>query len=139
MSTRKTSRPHRRIAIATLSALAVSAGVASAEPPLALSRTTAQEGKVAQQPDSVRHGPLSPEDQALVKRWAELFAAVLGEFQANHRDPVANIEGDFTERIIRVRRVSGADQWVERTLTKKELATEDLRALAKKLYEASLK
>lgn len=138
MTTRRIFRSNRAVAIATLSALAMSAGVASGQTPLALSRTSGQEGTVPQQPRGVRQNPLSLEDQALVKRWAELFAAVLGEFQTNHRDPVANIEGDFSVRTIRVRRATGTDKWVERTLTKQELATEDLRALAKKLYDASL-
>ena len=84
----------------------------------------------------VRHGPLSAEDQALVKRWAELFAAVLGEFRDDHRDPTANVEGDFSTREIRIRRLTG-DGWVDRTLTKQELATADLRALAKRLYQDS--
>ena len=139
MSTRRFSRLTRAIVIATACTVALSAGVAAAQPAPANSATTSREGTVAQQQESVRQGPLSPEDQALVKRWAELFAAVLGEFQANHRDAVANIEGDFSVRMIRIRRVTGADQWVERTLTKKELGTEDLRAIAKRLYEASLK
>jgi hypothetical protein len=139
MSTRRTSRPNRVVVIAALSACALSANTAVGQTTMPSSEAFHQEGTVPQEPRSVRHGPLSPEDQALVKRWAELFAAVLGEFQTNHRDPVANIEGDFTVRTIRVRRVRGADQWVERTLTKTELATEDVRALAKKLYEASIK
>ena len=139
MSTRMILRSNRAVVIATSSMVALSAGVAAARPTPMFSRTTVQGGAMAQQPDSVRQSPLSPEDQALVKRWAELFASVLGEFQVNHRDAVANIEGDFSTRLIRVRRVTGTDDWVERTLTKKELATEDLRALAKKLYEASQK
>ena len=88
------------------------------------------------QANDVRQGPLSAEDQALIKRWAELFADVLGEFKADRRDPTANIEADFSTREIRIRRVAD-DGWVDRTLTKQELATADLRALAKRLYEES--
>ena len=94
----------------------------------------AQEGGV---PSDVRQGPLSPEDQALVKGWSQLFAAVLGEFRADHRNPTANIEGDFATREIRVRRTAGTNEWVGRTLTKKDLATVDVRMFAKKLYEES--
>jgi hypothetical protein len=139
MSTRRLSRSNRATVIATVGVVALSVSVASAQPVSPALSQTLEEPTMSQGQGNVRQGPLSPEDMALVKRWAELFAAVLGEFQANHRDPVANIEGDFSVRMIRVRRVTGADQWVERTLTKKELGTEDLRALAKRLYEASLK
>ena len=142
MTTRNPSRSSRMIAIASVAgAIAIAVGASGAQaarwlPPIATvgQAFLMQEGIV---PGDVRQGPLSPEDQALVKRWSELFAAVLGEFRADHRYAVANIEGDFATRKIRIRRTVGTDQWVDRTLTKKELATVDVRALAKKLYEES--
>ena len=61
----------------------------------------------------------------------------IGEFQADHRDLTANIEADFSTREILIRRSTGTDQRVGQTLTRQELATADLRALAKRLYEES--
>ena len=124
MTTRTSSRYSRVIAIvAVAGAISLSAGASGAQEAVVQS--------------DVRQGLLSREDQALVRRWSELFAAVLGEFRADHRDPTANIEGDFTTREIRIRRTAGTDAWVGRTLTKQDLATVDVRALAKKLYEES--
>ena len=142
MTTRNPSWSSRVIAVvavAGLFSLAAGASVAQAArwiPSIATigHSMLAQEDAV---PSDVRQGPLSPEDQALVTRWSELFAAVLGEFRADHRDPTANIEGDFATREIRVRRIAGTGAWVGRTLTKKDLATVDVRAFAKKLYEES--
>jgi hypothetical protein len=76
-------------------------------------------------------------DEALVKRWAELFSYILAEFRADRRDPTAAIEGDYTTRHLRIRRVAPANGWVDRTLTEKELRTANLRALAKRLYAES--
>lgn len=78
-------------------------------------------------------------DQQLVRRWAELFAYVLAEFRADHRDATAAIEGDYSTRRIRVLRSTGDDRWVDRTLTEQELRTTDLRALAKRLYAESIR
>jgi len=78
-------------------------------------------------------------DQQLVRRWAELFAHVLAEFRADHRDATAAIEGDYSTRRIRVLRSTGDDRWVDRTLSEEELRTTDLRALAKRLYAESIR
>jgi hypothetical protein len=142
MTTRNPSRSSRTIAVvAVASALSLAAGASVAQaarwlPPIAMigQSILTQEGVVQ---STVRQGPLSPEDQALVKRWSELFAAVLGEFRADHRDATARIEGDFATRQIRIRRTTGIDEWIGRTLTKQQLATVDVRAFAKKLYEES--
>ncbi len=143
MTTRIPSRSSRLIAIvAVVGAIVLTAGVTGAQaaqwlPPLsAIGRSMlAQEGIV--QGNDVRQGPLSPAEQMLVTRWSQLFAAVLAEFQADHRSPVANIEGDFTTRELRIRRTVGEDAWVTRTLTTQQLASADLRALAKRLYAES--
>ena len=146
MTTRKPSRSSRAIGIvAVLGLTSISVSVTGAQTSRLLSplATAGQwmltrEGIVQQRsPDDVRQSPLTPEDQALIKRWAELFANVLTEFRADNRDPVTNIEGDFSTREIRIRRVGGEDRWVGRTLTKHELATGDLKALAKHLYAES--
>jgi hypothetical protein len=148
MTTSKPSRSSRAIGVVAVATLiSISAGVTGAQAAQWLSPLAAaghwmltEEGIVQQgSPNDVRQGPLSAEDQALAKRWAELFANVLVEFKADNRDPIANIEGDFSTRELRIRRTVGEDQWVDRTLTKKELATADLRALAKRLYEESKK
>jgi hypothetical protein len=78
-------------------------------------------------------------DQQLARRWAELFAHVLAEFRADRRDATAAIEGDYSTRRIRVLRSTGDDRWVDRTLTKQELRTTDLRAVAKRLYAESVR
>jgi len=144
MTTRQlqyTFRSSRVIAVAAVAAAAlVGAGAAPAArrlPPLAMPGHVPATTEATMRNEDVRQGPPSTEDQALIRRWSELFAAVLGEFQADHRDPVANIEGDFTTREIRIRRFTGGEQWVGRTLTKRELATSNLRALAKRLYRES--
>jgi hypothetical protein len=148
MTTRKPSRSSRAIGIvAVVGLISISASVTGAQAARWLSPfATAghwiltEEGIVQQRtPNDVRQGPVSPEDQALAKRWAELFANVVLEFKADHRSPVTNIEGDFSTREIRIRRTVGEDQWVDRTLTKDELATADLKALAKGLYGESKK
>ena len=73
-----------------------------------------------------------------VRRWAELFSYVIVEFQADHRDPVGNVEGDFSTKLLRVRKAEPkGESWASITLTDRELARTDLRALAKKLYAAS--
>lgn len=138
--TRTPSQSSRVIAVITVvAAIALTAAVTSAQtaqllPPIAaVSRAVLMQEGVMQGGD-VRQGPLTSEDQMLVRRWSELFANLLLEFRADHRDPVANIEGDFTTRELRIRRSAGDDAWVKHTLTKQELATADLRALAKKLY-----
>ena len=74
-------------------------------------------------------------DEASVKRWAELFANILGEFSADDRDPTGRVQGDYSTRTVRV--IGAADDrdvGVTRTLTKRELATADLKALARRLY-----
>lgn len=137
---RRVSRSSRSIAVLTVCAavfVGASAGAAQAArvlPPLVSAGQIGQE--VQMQGNDVRQGPLSADDRALIRRWAELFADVLGEFRADRRDAVANIEADFSTREICIRRVTG-DGWVDRTLTKQELATADLRALAKQLYDES--
>jgi hypothetical protein len=141
MKSRNPSRSSRIIAVAAIAAAisfavhATGAQAARLLPPLAHAgqMVLMQEAQV----DDVRQSPVTPEDQALAKRWAELFAAVIVEFQADHRDMTANIEGDFSTRQIRVRRTTGTDAWVSKTLTRQELATGDLRALAKRLYAQS--
>lgn len=143
MTTRIPSQSSRMIAVvAVVGAISITAGVTGAQtarwlPPIAsVGRAVLTQERFV--PGSnVRQGPLSSEDQVLVKRWSELFAAVLVEFRADHRDPVAKIEGDFTTRELRIRRTVGEDAWVKKTLTKQELATADLHALAKKLYAES--
>jgi len=73
-----------------------------------------------------------------VKRWAQLFAYVLDEFKADKRDPTANIEGDFSTREIRIRSPrADRETWAGRNLTEQELATSDLRSLARELYSAA--
>ena len=143
MRTRTPSRSSRIIAVgATAAAVLFAAHATGAQtarwiPPLALAgETLIQETTVPSSLD-VRQSRPSPADRALAKRWAELFAAVIGEFQADHRDLTANIQGDFSTREIRIRRTTGTDRWVGQTLTRQELATADLRALAKRLYEES--
>jgi hypothetical protein len=77
-------------------------------------------------------------DVALVKRWAQLFAYILEDFQADHRDPTASMEGDFATREIRIRTdLADSEEWVGRTLTEDELRAADIRALAKELYAES--
>jgi hypothetical protein len=77
-------------------------------------------------------------DARLVRRWAELFSYVIAEFQADHRDLVANVEGDFSTKLLRVRMAeTKTERWASITLTDQELARTDLRAMAKKLYAAS--
>jgi len=78
-----------------------------------------------------------PVDTALARRWGELFANVIQEFQRDNRDLVGNIEGDFTTREIKVRATSAGDDdslWVSRTLSEEELRTGDLEELARALY-----
>jgi hypothetical protein len=77
-------------------------------------------------------------DRALVTRWASLTAYLLDEFKQDNRTPVANIEGDFSSREVRVRVTSAReDVWVSKTLTEAELRTADMRAVAKTLYAAA--
>jgi hypothetical protein len=68
-----------------------------------------------------------------VRRWATLVAYVLEEFKRDDRDPTGKVEADFVSRTIRVVGAAGGTGTV-RTLTSKELATADLRVLAKQLY-----
>ena len=77
-------------------------------------------------------------DVALVKRWAQLFAYILEDFRADHRDPTASIEGDFATREISIRTdLADGEQWVGRTLAEDELRTADIHALATQLYAES--
>jgi hypothetical protein len=77
-------------------------------------------------------------DERLVRRWADLFAYVIGEFQADHRDLIGNVEGDFSTRLLRVRQAEPeSESWASVTLTEQELATGDLPAIARNLYTAS--
>lgn len=79
-----------------------------------------------------------PLEHALVKRWAELFSYVIAEFQKDHRDVTANIEGDYSTLDIRIHKLQGAEKdWVTRRLTVEELRSADLRALATRLYASS--
>lgn len=78
-----------------------------------------------------------PVDTVLARRWGELFANVIQEFQRDNRDLVGNIEGDFTTREIKVRATSAGDDdslWVSRTLSEEELRGGDLQELARELY-----
>lgn len=144
MMTRHPSRSSRLIvvvAVAGATSIAADATAAQAAGwlPLATAgqRVLMQEGFMQGSTASVRHGPLSNEDQALVERWSQLFALVLGEFRNDHRSASANIEADFSAREIRIRRTVGGDAWAGRTPTKQELATADLPKLAKLLYDES--
>jgi hypothetical protein len=92
---------------------------------------------MSSQSDDSRQAP-SGIDQKLVRRWAELFSYVIQEFRAHDRDATAAIEGDYATRRIRILRSIGNDRWVDRTLTRQELETTDLRALAKRLYAESV-
>jgi hypothetical protein len=77
-------------------------------------------------------------DVALVRRWAQLYAYIIADFQADHRDLAASVEGDFSTRQIRLRTdVASNEEWVGRTLTEDELRTADIRALASELYAES--
>ena len=81
-----------------------------------------------------------PVDTVLARRWAELFASVIGRFHSEHRDLLGNLEGDFTTREVRVRATSARDDdslWVSRTLTENELRTADLATMAGDLYRAA--
>ena len=78
-----------------------------------------------------------PVNPVLAKRWAELFANVIQQFQHDERDLVGNLEGDFTTREIKVRATSAGDVdslWVSRTLSEQELRTADLRQVASAIY-----
>jgi hypothetical protein len=76
-------------------------------------------------------------DPAQAKRWAELFALVLGEFIADNRDATGRIEGDFSTRTLRIVAANDRETGVTRILTATELKTHDLRELAKRLYAES--
>ena len=81
-----------------------------------------------------------PVDAALARRWAELFAGIIAQFQADGRDLPGNLEGDFTTREIRVRASTAGDNdslWVSKTLTESELRTADLGKTVRELYEAA--
>ena len=144
-STNPTRRTARHMAVVTLITLSSGLGFvgvahgAREEQPAARDWNHSAEVFVTQDRNDVRQNPLSTEDQALVKRWAELFAAILGEFLADHRDPTASMKGDFSTLELRIRRITGTDDWVDRKLTKKELTSADLRELAKQLYNESKK
>jgi len=89
--------------------------------------------------DDVRPAQGPGIDVAQVRRWAELFAFILGEFKADDRDPTGRIEGDFSVRMIRIVGANDREAGVTRTLTANELAKDDLRELAKRLYADSKK
>jgi len=144
MTTRNPSRSSKIIAVAVVAAtvsFAAHATGAQVAHWLPLARgghmVLMQEGRMRGSPDDVRQSPVTPEDQAMAKRWAELFAAIITEFHADHRDMTANIEGDFTTHHIRIRRTTGTDDWVSKTLTRQELAAADMHTLAKRLYDES--
>src|SRR5262245_48625692 len=105
--------------------------------PTLVSETCGQEASV----EPTQQGRTEiPVDTALARRWSELFAGVIGQFHAERRDLVANIEGVFTTREIRVRATSAGDNeslWVSKTLTEDQLRTADLGAIARQLYAAA--
>ena len=124
---------HTRIRSATVGgvvamALSVGSNVSGAQ----------QVNFVAEAPSGVRSAQGVGVDAALVKRWAQLFAYIIADFQADHRDLTASIEGDFSTREIRLRTdVASSEEWVGRTLTEDELRSAEIRALASELYAAS--
>jgi hypothetical protein len=77
-------------------------------------------------------------DPVAVRQWASLTAHLIEAFREDHRSPVANIEGDFSELEIRLRLTSRRDDvWVERKFTTAELLSLDAKATAKTLYDAA--
>ena len=89
--------------------------------------------------DDVRPAHGAGVDVAQIRRWAELFAFILGECKADDRDPTGRIEGDFSTRMIRIIGADDREAGVTRMLTANELANDDLRKLAKRLYADSKK
>lgn len=80
-------------------------------------------------------GPIG--NQALAKRWAEMFSFLLNEFRADGRDPTGILQGDFSTGELRILASSGDDDsGVVLRLTRRELAIIDLRDAAKTLYAA---
>ena len=74
-------------------------------------------------------------DTAQARRFAELLTYLLYEFKDDHRDPVTRLAGVFPSREIRLADdTPDGERWVEVKLTERELATMDLRKLAKSLY-----
>ena len=77
-------------------------------------------------------------DPTSVKRWASLTRLLLAEFRRDKRDAVGNIQGDYSAREVKVRSTPADENaWVARTLTREELRTADLRAIAADLYGAA--
>ena len=71
------------------------------------------------------------------REWAQLFAHVLNAYFADQRDPTSQIRGDFSTRVISIRRTGAEERWITRTLTDRELASGDLRTIADSLYTAA--
>ena len=79
-------------------------------------------------------------DEASVRRWAELFANILGEFRVDGRDPVGRVQGDYASRTVRIIGTDDdRDVGVTRTLSARQLETADLKALASRLYAQARK
>jgi len=80
------------------------------------------------------------DSQILAKRWAQLYADLIEQYRVDGRSAVANVEGDFSTREMRIR-VASEDEaaWVSRTLTASELRTADIKAIASDLYAAAKK
>ena len=76
-------------------------------------------------------------DATLVKRWSELFADVINEFQAEGRAPTAIVQGDFTTREIHLMTDRESETgWVGVSISKSRLRNADLHAVAVDLYRA---
>ena len=78
--------------------------------------------------------------QMLAKRWAQLYAYLIEQYRVDGRSAIANVEGDFSTREMRIRIVPEDEAaWVSRTLSEKELRTADIKRIAADLYSAAKK
>ena len=76
-------------------------------------------------------------EQALARRWAELFAFIIEEFKADGRDMTGILQGDFSTRELRILTTYGdEDSGVGITFTDAQLAQLDPRETAARLYRA---
>lgn len=78
-----------------------------------------------------------PMDSALVRRWADLFANIIQQFQNDQREVAGNLEGDFSTGELRLRASSAGDSdslWVSRQFSAAQLRTMDVEETARVLY-----
>src|ERR1043165_3854478 len=76
-------------------------------------------------------------DSTMVRRWSELFANVLEEFNRDGQDPKGIALADFSRREIRLLTDANSErEGVSVVLSERKLMNGDLQAIARDLYRA---